>query len=45
MEQDSRLRQWLMAHPRLMGALFAALVLLTQVSGTVAASCTTTSGP
>ncbi|SHH19822.1 DUF7503 family protein [Halobaculum gomorrense] len=43
-EDDAAMTEWLADHPRMMGALFT-LVLLLSSAGNVAANGVTTAGP
>ena len=43
-ESDATMSHWLADHPRMMGALFT-LVLLLSSAGSVTASVTSTAGP
>ena len=42
---EGRLTEWLSNHPRLMGALFVTLVLLTKAGTAVAGNSSVTAGP
>lgn len=41
----SRLSDWLADHPRMLGALFVLVLLLTQAGGAAAAASNATPGP
>ena len=44
-DTDSAMAEFLAEHPRLMGALFTMLVLLSQAGSAVAQNCGTVEGP